>query len=390
MRSLMRGATGIFTTATTVLNPRVSRSLVLQVSLLLFGRALLECIPLPLGSLFGDTFTPFILNAFQTSIGFAAISAYMDDSSWISTIGRKFFAPADSVFLSLYASLVFVFGPALSLAESAVAVFYMMKISRQLEQRMDSIAANESNPWKYCILGSAALLYGLIVFTAAFCYKLSGAERFIPVLILACSVIYFVIAYNNDNSNILEAALLSTYASFLILVGVLEEFDSKNSSSVTPIFASVYEPPNPQQRAIILVVTSLSALLTLPRVPELINIVMFSAETVEASQRSAQLPGAPNVPPLDLSAAASPGGPKVMKGISLAVAVIVVTFRILVWSGTLKAGEYYPIYARCAQLLLQLAVYAVFLKMEADDDEDKQNVRMHAAAGAPNQHSKMH
>ncbi len=412
LRTIFRGATGLFTTATTVYRPRVSRGLVLQVSLLLFVRVTLELIPLPLASLLGETVVSLVLNVFQTSIGLAALATWWESDGWFGSIGRRLFAPSDSSFVKLYAALVLVFGPAFALVESAVVVFESMRIARDLEDRMNRVpASTESNPWKRIIVISSIIIYSSLIGIAFFAHHLNGGQLHLPSMILGFAILYFVVAYIAEDSNIMEGALLAAYSVVLLIVGVVEEIDSKNSSAIT-IFSRGLGAPKGEHRALVLIFSSAGALLSLPRVPELLRVVLFSAEAAEAraqaQQSRAELRPAPMllapmqtmtvaVPPLGLASQGvvptsdviSPQGTwrtTWQTSISTAISVIVVTFRVLVWSGALVSGEYYPLLSRSAQLIMTLVVYCLFLKMESSDNEEKQRHRAAVAA----QHSKIH
>ena len=405
IRSMFRGVTGLFTTATTVYSPRLSRALILQVSLLLFVRSTLESIPLPFTSLLGDTVVPLVLNIFQTSIGIAAISTYMKSDGWFASIGRRLFAPSESAFISLYATFVLVLGPALALAESAVVVFESMKVARDLEDRMNQVPSqSDSNPWKRIIVLISIVIYSGLIGCAILAYQVNGGEFMLPLTIFGIGSVYFFVSFNADDSNIMEGALLGAYSVVLLGVGIAEELDSQIARFSSLFTSGLAAPPKGEYRALILIVSSAGALLSLPRIPELLQVVLFSAETAEAQIQRADLasPVTPMVlapvramtaavPPLSMGSqevapaqvvlshfGESTG--KLKTSVTMTVSVVVVTFRVLVWSGSLRAGEYYPILSRIAQLLMTLVVYCVFLKMEAADNEEKQRHRASLAA----------
>lgn len=397
-RSLFRGITGLFTSTAAVVNPRVSRGLVLRISLLLFARALIDLVPIPLSALFGGTVLPIALNFLQTSIGIAVVSSYFSNDGPLGAITRRLFAEKESAFISLYACFVLVLGPALSLAEAAVLVYETMRISREWEARMSSASSPRTkSTHRALILATAVSMYVIVLGAAITIFFLAGKNSALPSAIGGAGLLYFVVAFANEQSNVLEGALLSAYTAAVMLAAFVEELDVTNSGALGFI-AYTHGEPRPEWRALVLIISSALALFTLHRAPLVVRIVMFGHEAVHEEPQPAvtnvqpQI-AAPIVPPLALQSAGiyvanvAPAAAQSRRDpsstVALAVAVIVVTFRVLVWSGRLFPGEYFPLYSRLFQALATFGVYIMFLRIEAADEAEEQ--RRAAAIAAKKQ-----
>lgn len=379
-RSVFRGAMGLFTSTATVLSPRVSRALILRISLLLLGRALLELVPVPLGALVGETVAPLVLNVLQTSIGVAALTAYMDSGGFFGAIASRLFAEKESAFVALYATLLFVAGPFLAIVEAAVVVYEAMSAAREWEAHMNQTSVpREASTHRALILAAATALYGATLVAAAVALKITASQT-VPATIAATSCAYFTVAFVADQSNVLEGAVLSLYSAIVILVALVEELDVVASMPLDFLAKSIPQP-KPEWRALALIITAASALFTLHRAPTVARIVLFGHHSVAdaPSRPSVTTPTGEIIPPLALQSAGIGTAPPASQhkrskrtGVAMVIAIIVVTFRVLVWSARLRPGEYYPVYARACQVLATFAIYVSFIRIEESEAAQEQ------------------
>lgn len=331
-RRSMTNCTGA---AATLVGIRISRATTLRVSALFVLRALLSQVSLPLAP---DVFSGLWAAAFaaaQSAAVFAAVADRLRLPGIFGTWGASLFSPADAPFVSLYGTAVLVLAPLLSLLESAVVVFEVVRLVRIVEDEMNAGDAAQEAWYQRITLAASAFMAAVAGGTL---YSL-GVPEVVPAL-AALAVVLVVLALVFDCGNMLHPPALSAYLIFLLVAAVSETVD------LVPAYGGGVRNSlhSPQARAALLVLSTALGLMAVVRGPVLFRTLLFSADVVQAqSEGVAQA---------------------FEKGVQNSLAIVAMTFRFLVFHRDILPGEYYPMACRWVQVVAVVGLYAIVMRIE--------------------------
>lgn len=374
-RALLRAVPGLAPAAATVFGIRIGRGIVLRGSALLAARSALASVDLPLDLGVASYVWSLLFASVQTSVALSAAAAYLDWGGVLGSLGSRLFAPSDAAFVSIYAGFVLVAGPVCSLVEAGVMTWEIMRVARIVEDKaLAAEAVGRGRAWKTFFVSVTVACYIVCGLLAHVLQQALNGGSVIPAAIGAIATAFATVSLMADNANVLEGGALALYAACITAAGVLEELSAPTialryvsapatmASTLTavPFFGSGSATSRlltKEVRAVLLLTTSTLILTSLARAPRFFRTVLSGVEALTASDAAY-----PQQEPLDAPPA------EWWRGLVNALAVVVLTFRILIWSGETQPGEYYPLLCRAVQALAVALLYICFLRVEAGDD----------------------
>lgn len=339
--SFARGSAGV---AATLLGLRVSRAVTLRISALLALRSLLVPLQLPFDAGIGAFLWSGALAAAQTAALAAAAADRLRLPGLLGRWGAALFSPVDAPFVSLYSVIVLISGPLAALIETVVVVYESIRVTRMLEDRINSsVDASVEASWKRINLAAACstlVLAGLLICV------LPVTEVFFAVA--GISALLVLVSLVSAAGNILHAGFLSLYVALLLVTALAEHLD------LFPDFGQGPRPKLhcPEARALVLLLSCVANLLCIARAPYFARVVLHSADAVSTDMLM------------------TPGSDTVERGAINALAIVAVTFRFLVFHRDIVQGEYYPLVCRGLQSFVVVCLYAAFMRIEGKEGEE--------------------
>lgn len=346
---------------------RLNRTLILRLSSLLLLRSLISTFSLPLPSSILSFLLPFALTTLHTSFFLSLFSPLSFPLSFLP-------APV-SPLLSLFSTFVLLIGPLFSLFESAILVYLCMLVSRKLTDRMYKHEATyPSHPphIRRLLILSSLVILAIDFFLIFLVSTVFPRQVYLPLLLPTCLFLLFV--YMVPSAQLLEAAMLSLYATLNLTLALLEHLDIP-----TNLLQRLFSPPSifpthpvlnflgysiPLQsenvRTAVLVYSMFTLLVALANASHFLDLVVNGYEAVQ--QRAGPL-GQIYADSADKSET------KLEKFLGL-LGVFAITFRLLVWTGEVKSDEYIPLLVRCVQTCAIIVLYRGILGATNDGEQE--------------------
>lgn len=383
--------------AVTLLGLRVTRHQILRVSALLTLRTLFTLVDLPLHDSVTTYLWTFLFSSAQAGVAVAAVGSMFNTGGLAGRLAGRLFSPSDGPFVRLYARIVLIVGPMVTLLETAVIVYEVMRMARLAEERMFELERSHGATWpRRALLGLAAtLLAGIVGVTTILHQMYEPTVAFVGAVATTAAL---GVGLLTDDGNIVEATAIGLYVTTIWVIGIIEE-----DAMPTPFLQSWWiqsRKQNAEQvigvalqgdetRAGVLVISLLTLLFTVARAPAFVRVLalgkegveqeagmvtttMHSRETenilsAEGDNRGDDVNGIERQRRDGISNDGSGGydGAKMNAGKTglSAVTLLAATFRVLIWAGQLRPGEYLAGPCRLCQIFASVVMYLMFATM---------------------------
>ena len=341
--------------AVTIFGVGFTRNQILHISLLLFLRSILSAIPLPIDQSVSAYMWSSLFAYAQASILIAAGVNFLDWGGMVSRfISTHFLLRSSTPFLRLYSILVLIAGPVATLLEPVIIAFEIMSLSRTLQHHMFTWEARGGgHAFRVAIL---TCVMGILIAVGAIQQWIRSYSFMTANVVCVVGIAIILAACITTSANVVEAALLALYVSLTGVAAVTEKLE--------------YAVNNQELRAGVLVYSVMLLFLLLIRGPRFVKVATKSYDAVqeeESRTSTASMAQHPNATEQtgrrdeELEEVKMGSNGIVVNGFLSAFAVLVVTFRVLVWSKQIETSEYLALPTRWAQAGVTFVFYVMLL-----------------------------
>ena len=342
-----------------LLGHRLSRSQILRLTFLLLCQLLLIrlSLPPPFSALLSSLFTTTL----QTTLILATTASIFDFTGLLGALFSRWFA-ADAPFLDLLCVVLLVVGPLAYVAEAVTLAYESIRIAREMEARMYEEEEKRGGAVYRSALMFLAALFLLTTTLALFPIYL--AHPYLAVVAAGLSVVIILISLVKDDANIVESTGVSLYITLVLLVALVEEAQLPTAFLIDHLVD--YNPNVVKQLAaehwqhvcaVVFIYAVIAILFVLIRGTRFLTLVRLGYEQMQQNERAAQ--GAPQTQQEQEQEEEIHAIAKHWNFGELAV--ILLSFRLLLWGGHIHAGEYLPMLCRLVQVLAAAGSYAIFV-----------------------------
>lgn len=368
------------TAAVTLLGLRVTRDQVLRISALLTLRTLVNLIDIPLDDGVQTYLWSLLFSSVQAGVAIATVAGILRLDGILGRIVSTIIPPsADAAFLTLFAGVVVIISPIVSLVESAIVVYYVMSISRRIETSMFRAEASGASVVRPIVILSAGSLFALSFGTIYKIWRTVIPDVYLIAYMLVALLAVIINFVTAEEGNIIEASMLSVYIVLLSILAIVEEA-TVNAPMLGIQWLRHWKAVlcGDDVRAAMLVFTTGMLLISMSRATHFFRVLMLGYETVNRKESQERKNESGNNPPTDEGqetqqnliksslldgqvTSTVPG--ESSRTIVSTVTLLAATFRVLMWARALNDGEYLPLPCRAWQIATVVFTYVVFVRM---------------------------
>lgn len=378
-------ASTLSTAAVTLLGLRVTRDQILRIAALLTLRTLVNLIDIPLDDSVQTYLWSILFSSVQAGVAVATIASVFRLGGFLGRLISNVIPPAaDAAFLKLFAALVVIAGPIVAVAETAVVVYYIMRLSRRVEAAMFRAEASGVKVARAIVLSSVFAIFWSALAGIYLLWSAVIPNAYIIGFIATCIALLVLNVFLAEDGNIVEASFLALYIVAIASVGMVEE-----ATVGAPLLGSEWLQTyrgflcGDDVRAVTLVLTFILLLLSMSRAAQFFRVLMYGYDAVYATTGSVasavddkQKESSPQRQTTDhddgIQAAsiirndapahlATPSDSA--RTLVSTMTLLAATFRILLWARAVNVGEYLPLPCRAWQIASVTALYAIFVRM---------------------------
>lgn len=323
------------------LGHRLSRTQILRIALLLLTQLFLTSLSLPPS--FSALLSTLLSTTLHTTLILATTATFFDFTGILGSLFTKWFA-ADRPFLEIFGIIVLVAGPLGYVGEAVVVAYEVIRVVRKWEFVMyeaQNRGGGDNHRRALLFLGvSCMLAVGGVVFLLWNACALIAAA-----LCLLCAGV-LTIGVWRDDANVIESSVMCLYMCICLLLGLVEEVDiptpflSYYLPNYNPTLVKTLSAPFWQHvRALVFMYSIAALIMSLTRGKRFFRLVTVGFEQLQREEQSQDV------------------GKWGWGEISL----ILACFRVLVWLGHVRVGEYIPLLCRLVQAVVGGGSYAIFV-----------------------------